>query len=79
MLQMNLNIVRFGLPKGRVALLGQGPILQNKKGCGGARQPLQTFLRVKTNQGKLCIILMGIYGRFRISLNNCELQNFAIL
>ena len=40
--------------------------------------PHQTFLSVKTNQHKLCNILKGIYGRFRISLNNWELQNFAI-
>ena len=39
--------------------------------------PHQTFFSVKTNQGKLRIILKRIYGRFRISLNNCELQNFA--
>ena len=30
--------------------------------------PSQTFLNRKTNQGKLCIILKEIYGRFRISL-----------
>ena len=29
-------------------------------------------LNRKTNQGKLCIILKELYGRFRISLNNCE-------
>ena len=39
--------------------------------------PHQTFFSVKTNEGKLRIILKRIYGRFRISLNNCELQNFA--
>ena len=48
------------------------------KECGGARQPPnQTFFNVKTNQGKLCIILKRVFGRFRISVNNCELQNFA--
>ena len=44
---------------------------------GRKAAPYQTFLRVKTNQGKLYIILKRIYGRFRISLINCELQNFA--
>ena len=39
--------------------------------------PHQTFFSVKTNQGKLCIILKRIFGRFRISVNKCELQNFA--
>ena len=53
------------------------------KGCGGKGQPPtppppphQTFLKGKTKQGKLCIILKGIYGSFRISLNNCELKKF---
>ena len=32
----------------------------------------------KTNQGKLCIILKGIYGRFQISLNNCEFTKFRV-
>ena len=38
--------------------------------------PNQTFMNGKTNQGKLCIILKGIYGRFRISLYNCEFTKF---
>ena len=56
-------------------------ILQNKTMWWheGAPSPHQTFLCVKTNQGKLCIILKRMYGRFQTSLNNCELQNFAIL
>ena len=54
-------------------------ILQNKMMWWRKAAPHQTFLSKKTNQGKLCIILKRIYGRFRISLNNCELQNFASL
>ena len=45
------------------------------KGCGGP-PPHQTFANGHTNQGKLCIILKGIYGRFRINLNNCEFTKF---
>ena len=37
--------------------------------------PLNIFEQ-RNNQGKLCIILKGIYGRFRISLNNCEFTKF---
>ena len=43
---------------------------------GDLPPPHQTILNGKTNQGKLCIILKGIYGRFRISLNNCEFTKF---
>ena len=47
------------------------------KGRGGTGRPLhQTFLNGKTDESKLCITLKGIYGRFRISLNNCEFTKF---
>ena len=39
--------------------------------------PHQTFLNGKTNQGNLCIILKGVYERFRIGLNNCEVTKFG--
>ena len=42
----------------------------------GGLPPHQTFLNGKTNQGQLCIILKGIYGRFRSSLNICEFTKF---
>ena len=52
------------------------------KGCGGVGRPppqkkkQQPFSNGKRSQGKLYIILKGIYKRFRISLNNCETTNF---
>ena len=44
---------------------------------GAPTPPHQPFLNGKTSQGKLCIILKGIYGRFRIRLNNCEFTKFC--
>ena len=38
--------------------------------------PAPNIFERKKNSGKLCIILKGIYGRFRISLNNCEFTKF---
>ena len=46
------------------------------KGCGSAPPPPPNIFERKPNQGKLYISLKGIYGRFRISLNNCEFTKF---
>ena len=39
--------------------------------------PAPTFLNGKINQGRLCIIFKGIYGRFRIKLSNCKFTKFG--
>ena len=47
--------------------------------CGAPLSPTKpppNIKRQKTNQGKLCITLKEIFGRFRISLNNCEFTKF---
>ena len=50
------------------------------KGYSGAPPPppppTPNIFELNRNQGKLCIILKGIYGIFRISLNNCQFTKF---
>ena len=50
------------------------------QGCGGAGwPPLANHFKRKTNQGKLYIILKGMYKRLRISANDCKITKFCEL